>query len=88
MFLATMFAKSQPYTDRFFAERSLALYISNRNMFTDSHPSIRDQFRHAMAHEQYGAALGAWNEYVRKVFNGNTLYMASVSECECNRPFS
>lgn len=88
MFLATMFAKSQPYTDRFVAERALALYIANQNRFTNEHDSIRQEFRYAMAHEQYGQALGAWNQYVRMVFNGNTLYMATVSEHTVDRPFT
>ena len=88
MFLSTLFAKSQPYTDRFSAERALALYISENNMFMQKDESIWNQFLQCMMREQYGAALGVWNQYTKIAFNGNTLYLATVTECEVDRPFT
>lgn len=88
MFLATLFSKSQPYTNLFTAERELALFISKSNRFTSEYAGLRNQFHTAMLHEEYSTALSTWNHFVKLAFNGNSVYMATIVECEVDKRFT
>lgn len=89
MFLANLFAKSQPYSTKLAAEQALVAYIRKRDSFMATYGrSYIDKFNACIGQEDFSGALNVWNECIRNHWNANSLYLATVEESGLDKPFT
>lgn len=89
MFLASIFARSQPYSSKETAQRALVVFIRNRvSMLEYYSKEYFAEFNAALGREDYASAINSWNHCIRYHWCNNSLYLATVTEEKVDAPFT
>lgn len=87
MFLASMYARTQPYSTRQAAERELATHIRKVMQGHVFFPNLREKIGFMCAQEKYSEVIETWNKFVTIQLHFNSLHMAEVVEMPLDQPF-
>lgn len=87
MFLASMNARTQPYSTRQAAERELATHIRKSVQMNNVFPDFKAKIVRLSSQEKYGEIIHEWNHFVMMQLNCNSIYMAEVVEMRLDQPF-